>query len=64
MEKYEGVQSIIGWNAIHLDDQTYLVGYNFDRGIDTPGYYFEIKVVAEIVRKVSSDNDLRKKLVI
>ncbi len=38
-----------------------MVSYHFDKGDGYRGYFFEVNLVAEIVRKVGGDPELEKK---
>jgi hypothetical protein len=56
----KGGLKIYGWEAKKVDDQKYLVSYTFDQGSGRVGYFFEVNLVANIVRKVIGDPELEK----
>ena len=61
MKERKGSLQIFGWKAEKQDDQTYLVSYTFDNGDGVIGIYFEVNLVAEIVRNIKGDSELEKK---
>ena len=61
LRKKKGNLRVIGWKARKITDQTYLVSYTFEQESGVRGYFFEVNLVAEIVRFVSEDPELSKK---
>lgn len=61
LKSEKGALKIVGWRARKIDDQTFLISYTFDKGGGDIGYFFEVNLLAEIVRKVSGDPELMKK---
>ncbi len=58
---YKGSIKIIGWSAKRIDDQTYLVAFEYETAEGIVGYYFEVNLVMQIIRSVAGDPDLEKK---
>jgi len=61
LKDIKGNLKIYGWDAIKQDEQIYLVSYTFDEGSGIVGYYFEVNLLAEIVRSITDDSELEKK---
>lgn len=60
LEIKKGTLKIFGWEAKKFNNQKYLVSYTFDEGSGRVGFFFEVNLVAEIVREISGDPELEK----
>jgi hypothetical protein len=60
LEGMKGPLRVDGWKAKKADEQTYIVGYLYDRGTNSnsSGWVFEVNLKAEIVRELNQDPDL------
>lgn len=56
-----GELKITGWEAVKMDDQTYLVQYAYDNGSGTVAWPFEVIPKARLVRNVMQDAALKVK---
>lgn len=61
LEDLKGNLKINGWTANKIDDQIYLVSYEFKHKGSMKGYYFEFNTNADVIRNVSNDYDLQQK---
>lgn len=52
---------IIGWKAVKQDAQNFLVSYTINKGDVETGYFFEVNIVAEVVRYIPYFSNLIKK---
>ncbi len=52
---------IIGWKVRRVDEQTYLVSYTYEKDGKTFGWFFDVKSGGEVIRDVSSDQELMRK---
>ena len=57
----KGSIQIVGWRAQRIDDQTYLVAFEYKTPEGLIGYYFDFNLNMKIVRNVADDPDLQKK---
>ncbi|MFQ5715006.1 MAG: hypothetical protein ACE5GU_13345 [Candidatus Scalinduaceae bacterium] len=51
---------IIGWKVRRVDEQTCLVSCTYEKGGKTFGWFFDVKSGGEIIRDVSSDQELMR----
>jgi len=61
LQTRKGSLKIYGWEAQKIDEYTYLVSYTFGEGKERVGFFFEVNLLAGIVRKVPGDPELEKK---
>ena len=61
LQDQKGTLKVYGWKTRKIDEQTYLVSYTFDKGKGRIGYFFEVNLMADIVRRVSGNANLEKK---
>jgi len=52
----KGDIKISGWKAEKIDNQTYLVSYNYKHQNKTKSYYFELNTKADLIRNIVSGN--------
>jgi ABC-type antimicrobial peptide transport system permease subunit len=52
---------ILGWKANKINEQTYLVTYSVEQGLEIHTWTFEVNLVVDLVRDVSQDSTLAKK---
>lgn len=55
LKRSKGVLKIEGWKTTKIDDQTYLVGYYITNNSENRVFFFEVNLVANLVRKISKD---------
>ena len=61
LEDLKGDMKVSGWKAEKVDDQVYLVSYEYQHQGDKKGYYFEYNTKADLIRNVLSDQELQAK---
>ncbi|MDR4497498.1 MAG: hypothetical protein MRK02_06185 [Candidatus Scalindua sp.] len=61
LEKETDVSRINGWKVEKVDMQTYLVSYTYEKQDKTYGWFLEFKSGGEVIKDVSTDQELMKK---
>jgi hypothetical protein len=61
MSQMKGDLNVLGWQAQKWADDTYLVTYTYERGGQSRGWPFEVKLSAGVVRYVIGDPELEEK---
>ena len=61
LEREADVSRIIGWKVEKIDMQTYLVSYTYEKQGKTYGWFLEFKSGGEVIKDVSTDQELMKK---
>jgi len=62
LKEVKGVLNVTGWKAKRSEDQVYLVTYTYDYGDgQESGYYYEVNLMADLIRDVKDDLGLLDK---
>jgi hypothetical protein len=57
----KGYLKILGWKAKKVNDQTYLVSYTYEVDSGVKGYYFDVNMNANVVRRILlEDHELER----
>jgi hypothetical protein len=60
LKTIKGNLKILGWKAKKVNDQTYLVSYTYEVDSGVKGYYFDVNMNANIVRRILEDHELER----
>jgi len=60
LKTLKGNLKIIGWKAKKVNDQMYLVSYTYEVDSGVKGYYFDVNLKANIVRRILEDHELER----
>lgn len=60
LKTVKGYLKILGWKAKKANDQTYLVSYTYEVDSGVKGYYFDVNIKANIVRRILEDHELER----
>ncbi len=59
LKTINGYLKILGWKAKKVNDQTYLVSYTYEVDSGVKGYYFDVNMNANVVRRIE-DHELER----
>jgi hypothetical protein len=61
LKTIKGYLKILGWKAKKVNDQTYLVSYTYEVDSGVKGYYFDVNMNANVVRRILlEDHELER----
>jgi len=61
LSRQKGSLKVIGWKAKRIENNTYFVSFTYDMGAGEVGYFFEIILHGEIVRRIIGGTKLGEK---
>jgi len=61
LSRQKGSLKVIGWKAKRIENNTYFVSFTYDKGAGEVGYFYEVILHGEIVRRIIGDTELENK---